>query len=333
MRWKELFPKENIYYETENGILYCGEVLNILKRLPDENIDCVITSPPYWALRDYGVEGQIGLEPTFQEYLETLWRILDEVYRILKPTGTLWVNLGDTYGGSGAGTTKNANIEEYKKKAKESYILPNGKGVSAKLRGTKYQKCLLMIPERFAIGMIERGWILRNQIIWHKPNAMPQSVKDRFTVDFEKILFFVKQRKYYFEQQLETSVDPESHTGIRPQKTHKYESGKYSLSPHNFTKMAGKKYPKRNKRTVWSITTKPFKDAHFAVFPPEIPETCIKAGCPEGGIVMDIFMGSGTTAVVAERLGRKWIGIELNPDYCKIAKRRIEEVVRQPRLL
>ena len=296
MDWKDNFPQENRYFETENGILYNSNVLNMLKQLPDESIDCVITSPPYWAKRDYGIDNQIGLEPTFQEYLEKLWEIFDEVYRILKPAGTVWINLGDTYN----------------------------------------TKCLLLIPERFAIGMIDRGWILRNTIIWHKPNAMPESVKDRFTVDFEYIYFFVKQKKYYFEQQFEPFAEA---TLQRIQYAFNENKGDIqgrvkSSGQKRFAKnVLEGKIDGRNKRAVWSITTKPFKEAHFAVFPPDIPETCIKAGCPDDGIVMDIFMGSGTTAVVAERLGRKWVGIEINPEYCEIAKRRIIETVKQRRLI
>jgi site-specific DNA-methyltransferase (adenine-specific) len=298
----------NRYFETEDGTLYNNDVLEVLKQLPDESIDCVITSPPYWALRNYGVEGQLGLEPTFQEYLEKLWEIFDEVYRVLKPTGTCWVNLGDTYSGSGKGAGYNGKSKEVWRFSKRP-----------KIREGIPSKSLCLIPERFAIGMIERGWILRNEIIWHKPNCMPQSVKDRFTVDFEKIFFFVKQRKYYFEQQIENTQAKQIEKRMLREQRENY-NGKYAhIQP--------KRTMKRNKRTVWFINTKPFKGAHFAVFPPEIPEICIKAGCPKGGIVMDIFMGAGTTADVAEQLNRRWIGIEINEEYCEIAKKRIWEPI------
>jgi len=316
--WKDNFPKENMYFENDMGILYNGNCLEVLRQFPDDSIDCVITSPPYWGLRDYGVDGQIGLEETFYTYLEQLLEIFDEVYRVLKPSGTCWVNLGDTYGGSGAGTTKNVDIEKYKQNAKESYILPGGKAKSSKLRNTKYNKSLLMIPERFAIGMIERGWILRNQIIWHKPNAMPESVKDRFTVDFEKIFFFVKQKKYYFEQIKEPNKD--KYEGRRG-KTIRRNKLQSAMRTEGFQDYYGKG---RNKRTVWSINTKTFKGAHFAVFPTEIPETCIKAGSNEDNVILDIFMGAGTTAVACEKLNRRWIGVELNPDYCEIVRSRLE---------
>jgi site-specific DNA-methyltransferase (adenine-specific) len=174
-----------------------------------------------------------------------------------------------------------------------------------------------MLPERFAIGMIDKGWILRNQIIWHKPNAMPNSAKDRFTVDFEKIFFFVKQKKYFFNQQVEKTQAKIIEKRMLKEKRENYNS-KY---PH----IQPKRTIHRNKRTVWSINTKPFKEAHFAVFPPEIPENCIKAGCPEDGVVIDIFAGSGTTLEVANNLNRKWIGIELNEEYCEITKNRLLE--------
>ena len=312
------------YYKTDSGVLYQGDVLEVLKSLPDESIDCVITSPPYWALRDYGVDGQLGLEPTFQEYLEKLWQIFDEIYRVLNPTGTCWVNLGDTYGQNWRGSNKQNEWHRLKRSKGEVDFM----GKKKPNRGGIPDKCLLQIPARFSIGMIERGWILRNEIIWHKPNAMPSSVKDRFTVDFEKIFFFVKRKKYYFKQQLE-QLKHTNASGMRfgGNAAKQYGNAVYSGRVYDASKLSG-----RNKRTVWTISTKPFKDAHFAVFPPDIPEICIKAGCPENGTVLDPFMGSGTTAVVTEQSNRKWIGIELNPEYCEIAKKRIESVVKEKKM-
>lgn len=315
--WKDTFPKENKYFEVENGILFNGDVLEILKKLPAESIDNIITSPPYWALRDYGVEGQIGLEKDFNEYLEKLWQIFDEIYRVLKPTGTCFVNLGDTYFSKtkGSGGT---NSDMLKRKGRENFQ----KFSTIKIKLDYTEKSLCMIPERFAIGMIERGWILRNVIIWHKPNAMPESVKDRFTKDFEYIYFFVKNKKYYFNQQFEKAKYEVQRTikgtGLRTDEIKRNRKGG----------MAGTYTRGRNKRTVWTMSTKSFREAHFAVFPPDIPEICIKAGCPDGGIVLDPFMGSGTTAMACEKLQRKWIGIELNSEYCEIAKRRILSAIR-----
>lgn len=280
--------------QCKNKILL-GDAAEIIRKLPDESIDCVVTSPPYWALRDYSVDRQIGLEPDFRQYVEKLCEVFDEVKRVLKSSGTCWVNLGDTYGtGSGAGVRigKQATNRgtQYNRKWQEK-----GK---AGVKGM--EKCLLQIPARFAIAMCDRGWILRNEIIWHKPNAMPQSVKDRFTVDFEKIFFFVKSRSYLFETQYDPYTKLLNHLdGNRPVAVG------------------------RNKRCIWSINTRPQKDAHFATFPPALVETPIKAGCTEGGIVLDPFIGSGTTAEVAHLLGRNFIGIELNPDYVIIANKRL----------
>ena len=181
--------------------------------------------------------------------------------------------------------------------------------------------------------MVERSWILRNVIIWHKPNAMPESVKDRFTVDFEYIYFFVKQKKYYFKQQLEPYMKPLNRWGgeeVIPKNNSKWDE---ATGQQTYRYRSMRPNPKgRNKRTVWSVNTKPFSDAHFAVFPPDIPKICIKAGCPDDGIVLDPFMGSGTTAVVVEKLGRKWIGIELNPQYCEMTKKRVLKETAQLKL-
>jgi DNA modification methylase len=272
-----------------NKIIH-GDALELLKGIPDNSIDCVVTSPPYWALRDYGMPGQIGLESSFEEYINKLCHIFDEVKRILKPSGTCWINLGDTYSS---------------------------------------ENTLCQIPSRFAIEMCNRGWILRNEIIWHKPNCMPQSVKNRFTVDFEKVFFFVKNKKYFFNQQ----YDPANYDG-RKQEIMR-GSAKYSgivvpgNAPHTFAERGHKRWQMkngirvRNKRSVWSISNKPLKEAHFATFPEALVEIPIKAGCPPGGVVLDPFMGAGTTAMVAQKLGMNYIGFELNQDYINISDIRL----------
>jgi len=284
-----------------------GDTLETLKKFPDDSIDCVVTSPPYWALRDYEIDGQLGLEPTFKEYLDKLITIFAEVKRVLKKGGSVWVNLGDTYGGTGS----KGNYKDPKYKDGRN-------GQSTALNNKMPSKCLLQIPSRFAIRMTdELGYTLRNEIIWHKPSCMPSSVKDRFTVDFEKIFFFTKNRKYYFEQQFEPNKS-KPHGGQLGSRS-KDVNVQYAIGDKNrYYKEVG-----RNKRTTWSISTKPFKGAHFAVFPPELPANCIKAGCPKAGIVLDPFMGSGTTAIVAKELGRNYIGIELNPDYVRMANERL----------
>jgi site-specific DNA-methyltransferase (adenine-specific) len=288
--------------------IICGSNIDILKTLPDESVNCCITSPPYWALRDYGVDGQLGLEPTFQEYLDKLIAIFDEVKRVLRKDGTCWVVLGDTYSGG-------VNSNDSKKVYGAKTLKP--------IKAIGFQcKSLLQIPSRFAIMMTDHGWILRNEIIWYKPNAMPSSVKDRFTVDFEKVFFFVKNKKYWFEQQLEKLI----------YKPHKPNNKKADLSRLDLLEDRIWGNPQgRNKRCVWQIPTKPFKEAHFAVFPPTLVVPMIKAGCPENGIVLDPFIGSGTVAEVALKLNRHFIGIELSPEYCEMAKKRIKEI--QPQLV
>ena len=300
-----------------------GDCLTVLKTFPDEFIDCCVTSPPYWALRDYGCDGQLGLEPTFQEYIDKLCNIFDEVKRVLKKEGTCWVNIGDTYNGNKEGKTDNKVCDYLKNTTTNLH----------KKKGDLPDKCLCQIPSRFAIEMTNRGWILRNEIIWYKPNAMPSSVKDRFTVDFEKVFFFVKNKKYWFEQQLEKSIwfekDKRAITGgiTKSGKSITSEGNQYQINKSGSFRKDGN----RNKRCVWQIPTKPFKEAHFAVFPPTLVEPMIQAGCPENGIVLDPFMGSGTVAEVALKLNRHFIGIELSPEYCEMAKKRIKEI--QPQLV
>ncbi len=305
-----------------NRIL-CGDALKVLKRLPSESVDCVVTSPPYWALRDYNVKGQIGLEPSMNDYLTKIITVFNEIRRVLKPEGTLWINFGDTYANKTKGGQHNqpqGNLfDSLSKRAK----LPKLKTVLS-----IPAKSLCLVPERFAVRMIEQGWILRNQIIWHKPNVMPQSVKDRFTVDFEKMFFFVKEKNYYFERQFEPLKNPQEmqRRFSNPFTNHQYRQiSRKRLSDREAVKRAQQAILKngRNKRCVWSIGIGTANGGHFAVYPPRLIETPIKAGCPKNGIVLDPFMGSGTTAVVAKGLGRNYIGIELNPQYARMARRRI----------
>lgn len=298
-------------------MIYQGCTLKVLKTFPNEFIDCVITSPPYWALRDYGVEGQLGLESTFQEYITKLCDIFDEIKRVLKKSGTCWVNMGDSYGGWQG---KHHGWPDSKTKAT----------VPQHTKPIEMSKCLVQIPFRFSIEMCNRGWILRNTLIWHKPNCMPSSVKDRFTVDYEYVFFFVKNKKYWFERQFDEYTEPLNRWGgdtLKRETSKTQEYFKTQKIGNSSALRAGRPMRPdkqgRNKRCVWKITTKPFKEAHFAVFPEELVETPIKSGCPEQGIVLDPFIGSGTVAVVAKKLNRRWIGIELNPEYIKMAEKRI----------
>lgn len=316
---KEIFQKS---IESFVNKIICGDSLQVLKKLPDESIDCVVTSPPYWMLRNYNVKGQIGLEPSIEEYLEKLMNVFTEIRRVLKPTGTCWVNFGDTYANKTKGGHRNKPQNNMFDSLTKRAAFPK-----LKTELSIPSKSLCLIPSRFTIKMIEQGWILRNEIIWHKPNVMPQSVRDRFTVDFEKMFFFVKSRRYYFRQQYEKLKNPErlKRRLLNPSNKHKQtESYWFSRNSESMKKSRLKMLETgRNKRCVWTIGTTNFAGEHFAVYPAKLIETPIKAGCPEGGIVLDPFVGSGTTAVVAKRLGRNFIGIELSMEYSKLAKSRM----------
>jgi len=304
---------------TIENQIYNEGCLTGLKNIPDKSVNCCITSPPYFGLRDYGVDGQIGLEETPEEYVQKLVDVFREVKRVLRDDGTCYVNLGDTFNGTKVGNTetkKNKNVVTDTFKKEQCMSIGN--------------KSLLMIPERFAIKMIDNGWILRNQIIWHKPNQMPQSATDRFTVDFEKIFFFVKQSTgYYFEQQLEPYTEPMNRwagDNLEANGKSDWDNGTGQSTYRNRNMRPNP--DGKNMRTVWSINTKPFPDAHFAIFPETLVERMIKSGCPENGIVLDPFGGAGTTAVVSVKNNRKFILYELNKTYVDdIAWPRIQKEI------
>jgi len=268
-------------------------------------------------------KGELGLEPTFQLYIDHLLSVFEECKRVLKDEGTMWVNLGDSYNnGNGEQTAPT------KWKKAGSFNL-------SKINQSLQSKCLLNIPSRFAIAMTdELGLILRNNIIWHKNNCMPSSATDRFTVDFENIMFFTKKKKYYFEQQFEKSIDPVSYSGRRARtlprqfhtdKKHFAKAGSYD--ENGIDRGAGKTYPNRNMRTVWNINTFASKDKHYAMYPEKLLVRMIEAGCPKGGLVLDPFGGSGTTGITAKKLQRNFINIELNPEYSQIAERNFENKI------
>lgn len=268
-----------------------GDATIKLRTLPAESIQMAITSPPYWNLRDYHVNGQLGLEQTYDEYIAKLCNVFDEVRRVLRPDGTLWVNLADNYSGSGGGAPSPKIVKAHR----FSHRIP------PLPKSDIPHKSLCLIPARFAIEMVHRGWHLRNVLVWHKPNAVPESVKDRFTIDFEYLFFFAKQKRYYFQQQFEPVPDRGTQHG-----------------PNSV----------RNRCCVWTVPTKGFAGNHFAVYPEALVETPIRACCPKGGVVLDPFLGTGTTAVAAQRLGRQWVGIELNPEYVALAKHRLLDGAR-----
>lgn len=291
------------------------DCLDGLKELVDESVGCCITSPPYWGLRDYGIDGQLGLEKTLEEYIEKMVAVFNEVRRVLKKDGTLWLNIGDSYAGSGSpgGDFKNG-------KKGDRYLRPyNRKSEHFK------PKDLCGIPWTLAFAQRKEGWYLRQDIIWHKPNPMPESVKDRCTKAHEYIFLLTKNRKYYFDNNAIKS----STKGNELDKRARIGRKRFPTKLINGIRNTGY-YPMANKRSVWTVNTKSFKDAHFAVFPQELIIPCILAGCPEGGTVLDPFFGSGTVGVVCKLLHRNYIGIELNPEYILLAEKRIEST--QPTL-
>ena len=255
-----------------------GNCLDKLKELPDQSINTCITSPPYWGLRDYGEDKQLGMEDTPEEFVNNLVEVFREVKRVLRDDGTVWLNLGDSF----------------------------------------LNKQLGCIPFKVAIALQQDNWILRQDIIWHKPNPMVESVRDRCTKAHEYIFLLSKSPKYYFDNEA-IKEDAKFPDGPNTPKSIKAVDGVYSK---NLKKIGAN--PKRNKRSVWTVTTKPFKGAHFATFPMDLIEPCVLAGCPEGGTVLDPFGGSGTTGIVASNHNRKAVLIELNAEYIEIAKQRIQ---------
>jgi len=287
--------------------------------MPDESINCCITSPPYWGLRDYGSQGQIGLELTPQEYVEKMRLVFAEIKRVLKNDGVLWLNLGDSNSGSGKGPAGNLGGEERHLEEKHSKIIPKG----------LKRKDLIGIPWRVAFCLQSDGWYLRQDIIWHKPNPMPESVTDRCTKAHEYIFLLSKEPNYYFDSE---AIKEEAITDLKnkilPRGSQGYanaSAGKNGSPQRGHINGYGYKWEKsRNKRSVWSVTVKPYKEAHFATFPTELITPCVLAGCPKDGTILDPFGGSGTTGQVAIENGRNAILLELNPDYVKLAEQRIK---------
>lgn len=301
--------------------------------MPDEYIDCVITSPPYWQLRDYGYPEQWGLEPTFQQYLNHLWEMMDEIYRVLKPNGTCWINLGDTYNSGG---NNRSNKDGQKEGVISHDYLENTGFTKTNIKLNGKPKCLLLIPHRFAIGCIERGWIVRNDIIWAKRNCMPESTQDRFSKKHEYIFFMVKKEKYYFDLDAIRDNHKWANDKRNDGKRHEYKDDAKSNNDNKVsTNAVSFNIKGKNPGDVsdfWDITTKPSSVKHFATYNTELITKPILAGCPEGGIIYDPFMGSGTTAIHAINNNRNFIGSEMSQDYYKIAMERINETKIQRKL-
>jgi site-specific DNA-methyltransferase (adenine-specific) len=296
-----------------NSKILVGDVSVMLGTLEDASVDCVMTSPPYWGLRNYQVDNQIGLEPTPAEYVATMVKVFGEVARVLKPSGTVWLNLGDSY--AGTHTTYQGKQRKW-----QHGDYPGRQEVGQPKHGLK-PKNLCGIPWRVAFGLQDDGWYLRQEIIWHKPNPMPESVRDRCTKAHESIFLLAHPDsggKYYYD------ADAVREREVKGASSSRFDTGKtFHRDGGDRTQQGYRETTGRNKRSVWTMTTKPYSQAHFATFPPELPRTCILAGCPEGGTVLDPFAGAGTTLLVANQLQRHAIGIELNPEYAAMAKDRI----------
>lgn len=361
----------------ETNRIYPGDVLDVLRTWPADFVQTVVTSPPYWNLRDYGVTGQLGLEPTPEEYVAHLVGIFEEIKRVLRPDGTLWVNIGDTYNSGPAGAR---DPFRWPKQHRNDHQAPRRTAPTVK------PKDLVGIPWRLAFALQAAGWYLRADIIWSKPNPMPESVRDRPTKSHEYVFLLAKSRRYFYNasavrepikaasaarlgrnatakgstranggtradrpmkavaQRWPSGWDPRENGRAHRDLTGRYPAPRTMKLPrfggdraegHIDRRKSGKVWEPdqaaaltANKKTVWSIPTQGFKDAHFATFPERLAETCIRAGTRTGGgdIVLDPFLGAGTTAVVAKRLLRPWIGIEIAPKYVDLAQRRIDAV-------
>jgi len=302
-------------------MILVGDVRTTLRGLADRSVQCVVTSPPYWGLRDYGRDDQIGLETSPELYVEALVSVFNEVRRVLSDDGTLWLNLGDSYAGNNSRASNNGRA---------GFGNPR-EGVFERIGDGLKTKDLVGIPWRVAFALQADGWYLRQDIIWHKPNPLPESVKDRCTKSHEYIFLLSKSPRYYFDYEAikepSVSYKPSSQTSLLAKTNiigNMSERGVTRTTEGlNLKTQAQKTKPTRNKRDVWTIPIKPFKGAHFATFPTDLITPCILAGCPEGGIVLDPFFGAGTTGLVAQQNNRRWIGCELNADYALIAENRI----------
>lgn len=330
-----------------NAELWRGDVFACLAEMPDESVNCIVTSPPYWGLRDYGVEGQLGMEPSLGEHIDVMVRVCRELRRVLRKDGTFWLNYGDCYNGYMA-NQRATSISANNQHARPAF--PSGHG--PRDRSLK-PKDLCMIPNRLAIALQDDGWWVRQEIIWAKKNPMPESTQDRPTSSHEKLWLLTKSARYWYDAEAvrteavsQTTKMPDGwdtgpgahgsvhrngrEKGAKPDKQSGH-SRRHDGFNDRWDAMDKEEQQANgaNLRNVWHIATQPFPEAHFATFPEKLVEPCIKAGCPEGGLVLDPFGGSGTVGVVAHKLNRRALLIELNPEYIEIARRRLEAATRQ----
>ena len=329
-----------IYFSEPAMTLHLGDARDVLTAMPAESADCIVTSPPYWAKRDYGVSGQYGHEPDPAAYVATLQAVFREARRVLADDGTCWLNLGDSYSAGGAAPT---GLHRY-----------FGRGLAGRHAPGMSAKCLLGLPWRVALALQDDGWIVRNAIVWHKPNAMPESVRDRLNCRYELIFLMAKSRHYWFDLNpirvphatARPGCGSTSQRGTRRPRgaaagTHPRDTRPPKYGPHARQVIAGQRYGTgrsnrahpngRNPGDVWSIPTRPYRGPHYAAFPPDIPSRCIQAGCKPGGMVLDPFCGTGTTGIAALALGRRFTGIELSPAFAALAAERLRHAAqRQP---
>jgi DNA modification methylase len=325
-----------------DATLYTGDVLSVLAALPEESVHCVVTSPPYYGLRDYGVPGQIGLEESPAEYIEKMVEVFRGVRRVMRKDATLWLNVGDSYAGSGKGPSNSLNKNN--PHSHEAALTMRGMNP---LEGTPTEwlsvpegmkpKDLMGIPWMLAFALRADGWYLRSDIIWAKPNPMPESVTDRPTKAHEYLFLLSKSPRYFYDAEAIREITGHEATAEEYEEARKETWPSGGIERHAgayknahapaLTHPAG-----RNRRTVWTIATEPYPEAHFATFPRKLVQPCILAGCPIGGTVLDPFGGSGTTAEVALEYGRRAILIELKPEYVELQRKRLAPVAGRPML-
>ncbi|ASX03608.1 DNA-methyltransferase [Mycobacterium intracellulare] len=322
----------SVYYADSQVTLHHGRALEVARQLEAGAANCIVTSPPYFGLRDYEVEGQYGLEESPCEYVEGMRALFAELHRVLAGDGTLWLNLGDSYAGSWGNQGHDPKHTDLHVQYRAAQALPKSKRTGSVKMGGPPAKNLFGIPWRVAFALQDDGWLLRNAIIWHKSNAMPESVRDRLSGRYETVFLFAKQSRYWFD--LDAIREPASTTrksaltwdrapdaipGQRPQhrpgrpwnRLHAPQPHMEAIGERHTTQHPGG----RNPGDVWTLPTQPYPGAHYAVFPPALPQRCILAGCKPGGTVLDPFNGSGTTGLAAQRTGRRYIGVDLRSDY------------------
>ena len=303
--------------------IHQGDCLELMKQLPDGCVQICVTSPPYWGLRDYGVDGQLGLEQTPEEYVSKMVAVFREVRRVLKGDGTLWLDIGDCYCANRGNTKEKPGYDNKSAKGGANLFISTFKKGG---NGIK-DKDLVGIPWLLAFALRADGWYLRQDIIWHKPNPMPESVRDRCTKAHEYIFLMSKSQRYFYDAEAikEQSNYPDDNRKARSNKNLK----RMPTNQIAGCRPGSQTYPLRNRRSVWTVTTHPYSESHFATFPPKLIEPCILAGSRINDVVLDPFMGAGTTAVVSAQLGRKYIGMELSPEYCEMARERIKRETAQ----